>query len=619
MSKPTNLSRNLVMKEDYAFVVMDGDGAIDGGERGLYSHDTRFLNRYVWQFGDGFQTLVRHSDSPDHYFFYYAHIEGPSQRVGVSRELHLKPMALEDVLTVENTQADPAVLTLRLQVAADFIDMFQARGFEHGTGGTSTTETRKDGIDVRYESRADVEMGATVTVLEGAPQRAEPGGLTFEMVLNPGARRTLRVETTLRTGLATYQSPCTYEEWRRGFPAELTDASRDWQRALVLSHAIDDLRALLLNTAAGPVSAAGIPWFVATFGRDSIITAYLLLPHHPSVAEATLKALAGMQGSRVDAFRAEEPGKIPHERRYGELTRLGIVPHSPYYGTIDATPLFLMLLERLYRQTGNTELLRQLRPVWEAALRWIPEHAMSDQRFLRYVGADPGKGLVVQSWKDSDDSMSHADGSLARGSMAPVEVQGYGYAAFRAAEGFYHALGEEEEASIWARRADELAASIEEHFWLEDLGTYAMALDGDDRPLRVKSSNAGHLLWSGAVRADRARRLVECLFSRELWSGWGIRTLGTGEARYNPVSYHNGSVWPHDNALIAAGLSRYGFHEHARRIRDALFDLAESQEDNRLPELIAGYPRRSGPPIPYPVACRPQAWDAAALIYLDRL
>ncbi len=619
MSNPTNLSRNLVMKEDYAFVVMDGDGAIDGGERGLYSHDTRFLNRYVWHLGPGFQTLVRHSDSPDHFFFYYAHIEGPSQRVGVSRELLLGPTGLEDVLTVENTQADPAVLTLRLEVAADFIDMFQARGFEHATGGTVTPATRPDGIDVRYESAASVEMGVAVTALEGTPRRVEPGGLTFQITLDPGAHRTLRVETALRTGLASYQSPYTYEEWRRGFPAELTDASRDWQRALVLSHAIDDLRALLLNTAVGPVSAAGIPWFVATFGRDSIITAYLLLPHHPDVAEATLKALAGMQGTRVDAFHAEEPGKIPHERRFGELTRLGVVPHSPYYGTIDATPLFLVLLERLYGQSGNTELLRELQPVWEAALRWILEHAMSDRRFLRYVGAEPGKGLVVQSWKDSDDSMSHADGSLARGSMAPVEVQGYGYAAFRAAKGFYHALGEAEHARTWARRADDLAAAIEEHFWLDELGTYAMALDGDDQPLRVKSSNAGHLLWSGAVRTDRARRLVECLFSPELWSGWGIRTLGTAEVRYNPVSYHNGSVWPHDNALIAAGLSRYGFHECARRIRDALFDLAESQEDNRLPELIAGYPRRSGPPIPYPVACRPQAWDAAALIYLGRL
>ena len=387
----------------------------------------------------------------------------------------------------------------------------------------------------------------------------------------------------------------------------------------MLSRAIDDLRALLLNTAAGPVSAAGIPWFVATFGRDSIITAYLLLPHHPALAEATLKELAAMQGSRVDLFHAEEPGKIPHERRFGELTRLGVVPHSPYYGTIDATPLFLVLLERLYRQTGNEQLLRELRPVWEAALRWILDHAMTDGRFLRYVGAAPGQGLVVQSWKDSDDSMSHANGTLATGAIAPVEVQGYGYAAFRAAEGFYRALAEDEKARDWARRAEDLAAAIDEHYWLDERGTYAMALDGDDQPLRVKSSNAGHLLWSGAVRTDRAARLVETLVSPELWSGWGIRTLGNKEARYNPVSYHNGSVWPHDNALIAAGFARYGFRDYARRIRDALFDLAESQEDHRLPELIAGYPRRSGPPIPYPVACRPQAWDAAALIYLDRL
>ncbi len=619
MSNEVNLSRNLVMKEDYAFVVMDGTGAIDGGERGIYSHDTRFLNRYVWHLGDGFQTLVRHSDTPDHYFFYYAHIEGPSQRVGASRELRLGPTTLEDVLVVENTQAVPTVVTLHLEVEADFIDMFQARGFDHAGSGETTTETREAGIDIRYESAADLQMGVSVSVLEGTPQRVEPKGLTFEIDLRPGERRSLRTELTLHTGLATYESAYSYEEWRRGFPPELTDASRDWQRALVLSQAIDDLRALLLNTAAGPVSAAGIPWFVATFGRDSILTAYLLLPHHPDVAEATLRMLAGMQGTRVDAFHAEQPGKIPHERRYGELTRAGIVPHSPYYGTIDATPLFLVLLERLYRETGRVEPVRELQPVWEAALRWILDYAMTDGRFLRYVGAEPGKGLVVQSWKDSDDSMSHSDGILARGSMAPVEVQGYGYAAFRAARTFYNALGDEEAARTWARRSEDLAEAIDEYFWLDDLKTYAMALDGEDRPLRVKSSNAGHLLWSGAARTDRAQELVESLFSPELWSGWGIRTLATGEVRYNPVSYHNGSVWPHDNALIAAGLLRYGFHDGARRIRDALFDLAESQEDHRLPELIAGYPRRSGPPIPYPVACRPQAWDAAALVFLGQL
>jgi glycogen debranching enzyme len=607
------------MKEDYAFVVMDGDGAIDGGERGLYSHDTRFLNRYVWQIGDGFQTLVRHSDSPDRYFFYYSHIEGPSQRVGVSRELRLGPTLLEDVLTVENTHSQSTDLNLRLHIAADFIDMFEARGFEHRGGGEISNRERETALDIRYVSAADLEMGITITALQGAPTQVERGCLSFEFTLEAGARRTLHVRTDLQTGVATYQSSYSYHEWRRGFPTELTDASRDWQRALVLSRAIDDLRALLLNTAAGPVSAAGIPWFVATFGRDSIITAYLLLPHHPALAEATLKELAAMQGSRVDLFHAEEPGKIPHERRFGELTRLGVVPHSPYYGTIDATPLFLVLLERLYRQTGNEQLLRELRPVWEAALRWILDHAMTDGRFLRYVGAAPGQGLVVQSWKDSDDSMSHANGTLATGAIAPVEVQGYGYAAFRAAEGFYRALAEDQKARDWARRAEDLAAAIDEHYWLDERGTYAMALDGDDQPLRVKSSNAGHLLWSGAVRTDRAARLVETLVSPELWSGWGIRTLGNKEARYNPVSYHNGSVWPHDNALIAAGFARYGFRDYARRIRDALFDLAESQEDHRLPELIAGYPRRSGPPIPYPVACRPQAWDAAALIYLDRL
>jgi glycogen debranching enzyme len=619
MSNSTDLSRNLVMKEDYAFVVMDADGFIDGGERGIYSHDTRFLRTYLWELGPRFQTLVRHSESPNHYFFYYADIEGPSQCIGVSRDLHLGPTTLEDRLSVENSQDVSAEVTLQLQLDADFIDMFEARGITGYDHGTTVAKVEESALVLRYAREPGTEMQLRVEMLEGPGVEVGPRGLSFTLLLAPREQRRLAVRSVLDSGVPTYQAQYDYASWRKGFPRELTDFARDWKRALVLTRAVDDLRALLLHTPTGPISAAGIPWFVACFGRDALITAYMLLPHHPEVAHATLRALAQMQGTRTDGFRAEEPGKIPHERRHGELTRRGIMPHSPYYGTIDATPLFVVLLGRLYSVEGDPTILRQLRSVWESALSWITECAMQRGPFLRYTGASPGQGLVVQSWKDSDDSMSHADGRLAAGSIAPVEVQGYGYAALRAAATFYRALGEVEAAQRADGRADELAAAVEQRFWLEDLGTYAMGLDGDDRPLKVKSSNAGHLLWSGVPGRDRAERVVKTLFSQELWSGWGIRTLGGSEVRYNPVSYHNGSVWPHDNALIAAGLQRYGFTDEARRIRDVLFDLAESQEDKRLPELIAGYPRRQGPPIPYPVACRPQAWDAAALVFLAGL
>ena len=305
-----------------------------------------------------------------------------------------------------------------------------------------------------------------------------------------------------------------------------------------------------------------------------------------------------------------------HELRFGELTRLGDTPFGPYYGTVDATALFVMLLHQLYRQTGDLELVRELRPHWEAALTWMAEIADADgDGFLEFSGAGE-KGLAVQTWKDSWDSLSHRDGRLAEGAIAGSEVQGYAYAAYRAAADFYGALGQGDDVQSWRERAEKLKRSFHDRFWLDELQTYALALDGDKCPLEVQNSNAGQLLWTGIVPDDTAPKLVKTLFSEANWSGWGVRTLGAGEVRYNPVSYHNGSVWPHDTSLIAGGLARYGFRDEAARIRAALYDLASSQNDHRLPELVAGYPRTAAPPVPYPVACRPQAWDAAALLYL---
>lgn len=313
----------------------------------------------------------------------------------------------------------------------------------------------------------------------------------------------------------------------------------------------------------------------------------------------------------------EAPGKILHEVRFGELSRLGRVPHARYFGTVDATPLFVGLLDAHARAVGDDRLVRALRPAWEAALAWIVGDGDPDgDGFVEFTPAAPGEGLTVQSWKDSGDSMSHADGSLAEGALAASEVQGYAYAAFRAAAGWYEAWGEHGDARIWRERAATLQARFHEAYWIDELDTYAMALDGAKRPLRVRNSGAGHLLWSGIVPEGHAERVARSPLAAPTWSGWGLRTLGTGEVRYNPVSYHNGSVWPHDTALFAAGLARYGFAAEARLVRDALYALASAQPDFRLPELVAGYPRDDRPPVPYPVACRPQAWDAAALVFL---
>jgi glycogen debranching enzyme len=377
----------------------------------------------------------------------------------------------------------------------------------------------------------------------------------------------------------------------------------------------------LLFTPEGPVPAAGIPWFVAAFGRDALLTAYFLLPYRPDVAAGTLRYLARWQARDDDPERESQPGKIMHELRFGELTRTRKTPHSPYYGSVDATPLFLMLLDGYVRATGDDSLLTELRPAWQAGLEWLTERGDVDGDGFFEFGADAeGTGhLSVQSWKDSHDSMSHHSGELATGPLAVSEVQGYAYAAYAAASGWLRRLGEPGRADEWAERAERLRTAFDAAFWLDDLGTYAMALDGAKRPLGVLNSDAGQLLWTGIVPDARAPRLVATLLSEPSWSGWGLRTLGAGEARYNPVSYHNGSVWPHDTALFAAGLAAYGFADQSAAVRSALFDLASCQPDLRLPELVAGYARDGRPPVPYPVACRPQAWDAAALVYLASL
>jgi glycogen debranching enzyme len=607
--------RNAVLKEHYTFVVSDADGQVVGGEHGLYNRDTRLLRRYAWRWlpaGDGeFQTLVAHSPRPDLFDAHYALIEGPSQRLAVRRRLRVAADGLRDDLTVENTSLERRSLSIELAVEGDFSDLFEARGWHRLEREPPVATAAAHDLELHHTA-AD---GLTVALrlhFDGLAA-ARPDGADWELSLAPGERVHLTVGLTIDNPLdAPPTAPTPYDAWRDGFAA--LPAAPDPR---VLTRAIDDLRGLLLFTPQGPLPAAGIPWFVAAFGRDALIAAQMLLPYRPDVAEGTLRYLAEHQGRVVDEFRAEAPGKVLHEVRFGELSRLGRVPHARYFGTVDATPLFVGLLDAHARAIGDDRLVRALRPAWEAALAWLVHDADPDgDGFVEFTPAAPGEGLTVQSWKDSGDSMSHADGSLAAGALAVSEVQGYAYAAFRAAAGWYEAWGEHDAAEHWRDRAATLQARFHAAFWLDDLDTYAMALDGEKRPLRVRNSDAGHLLWSGIVPDSHAERLVRSLLSPATWSGWGLRTLGATEVRYNPVSYHNGSVWPHDTALFAAGLARYGYASEAGMVRDAIYALASAQPDLRLPELVAGYPRDERHPVPYPVACRPQAWDAAALVFL---
>ena len=611
-----DFQRNVVLKENYAFFVADAEGAVQGGEKGLYHRDTRFLGSYAWDFGEGFQTLMTYAARPDRFRAHHARISGHGQEVGIRRELRLEGLGLSDSLVVENTGSRAQRLRLRLRLGADFIDLFEARGWYRPARPGPRVEVGPDRVAFRYAAPDGIEQAVEVA-FSTPPAALDAAGAVFEVALEPHAAWQLRVESRIHNPVGEERTGPDYDDWRASF-AELTREVP----SPALAQAVDDLRSLLLFTEAGPVPAAGIPWFVAAFGRDALLTAHLLLPFRPDLAAGTLRYLAGLQATADDPFRDAQVGKIPHEMRFGELARTGVVPHAPYYGTVDATPLFVTLLDAVVETTGSTALLRELRPAWEAALRWMEGPGDPDGdgflEFASYPG-DPTKGLTVQSWKDSRESMVHADGSLASGRIAVSEVQGYAFAACEAAARFYRRLGDAGAAGRWRAAAEALQERFQQAFWLEDLGTYAMALDGDKAPLRVKSSDAGQLLWTGIVPRSLAPRLVRTLFDDDGYSGWGFRTLGAGERGYNPVSYHNGSVWPHDTALIAAGLRRYGFEREARRVARDVLELAESQPDRRLPELVAGYPRSDGPPVPYPVACRPQAWDAAALVFLARL
>jgi len=631
---PPRDDRVRVLKYGATFAVFDRLGNIQCsglGEHGLFCDGTRHLSELVLNLWNAQPLLLSSTIEPNNFLFTadLANLDvSHGNTVAIHRgTLHLlrskflwHQMAYEELKLV-NYGMETLTVPLSIGFAADFADIFEVRGMRRRRRGRYLDpEIGPDCLVLGYEGLDGVTRRTRIHC-EPAPRSTGPEGMSFSLELKPKSPAVFNFRTSCENGKDKSRSVPYSQAIRRAnsevigaahsFPRVVSSNSRfnDWIR-----RSGDDVQMMTIGNREKDYPYAGVPWFSTVFGRDGIITALETLWIEPTLAQGVLKFLAQTQATELDRESEAEPGKILHELRHGEMANLREIPFGRYYGTVDATPLFVVLAGAYYERTGDRTLIENLWPNVQAALRWMDEYGDVDGDGLVEYAAHGSRGLIQQGWKDSNDSVFHSDGTIAQPPIALCEVQGYIYAAKMAAARLSRALGDEATGSRLEAEAAETRKKFERAFWCEDLGTYALALDGNKRPCQVRSSNAGHSLFSGIASAEHARKTAATLFESDFFSGWGIRTLASGEARYNPLSYHNGSVWPHDNALIASGLAAYGFKKFAGKILLALLDVSSSMELNRLPELFCGL-EREGPgeePTLYPVACSPQAWAAAA-------
>jgi glycogen debranching enzyme len=541
----------------------------------------------------------------------------PRGSVHLIRECRVEPRGMIETMQFRNYASTAIALRLAVALDADFADIFEVRGTSRARRGERLApRVTAGGVTLSYRGLDEILRVARVSA-EPAATRARGERLEFDLALAPGEERSLRFEVSCR--VAGVREPRTPRRSSRA-PAEpaafgLRSSNEDFDAWIRRSGA--DLAMMTTRTPSGPYPYAGVPWFSAPFGRDGILTALELLWLEPALARGVLRFLASTQATETNPARDAQPGKILHEFRTGEMANLDEIPFGRYYGSVDATPLFVMLAGAYLERTGDRALLSRLWPNLERALHWIDRFGDADgDGFVEYSGR-PERGLINQGWKDSSDAVFHEDGSAVDGPVALCEVQGYVWAAKGAAAAIAEALQLKGKARRLHAEAERLRARFDEIFWDDALGTYVLALDGEKRPCRVRASNAGHGLFTGIAFETRAGRLAATLLDRDSFSGWGVRTLSSAERRYNPMSYHNGSVWPHDNALIASGLGRYGLTPEAARLLFTFFELSRAVDLRRLPELICGFERSGGAgPTLYPLACAPQAWAAGAVFLM---
>jgi glycogen debranching enzyme len=619
------------LKHDDTFVVLDshGDiGASAGGPDGLFNADTRYLARLELVMDD-VQPLLLGSNLRDDNSALTVDLTNPDvYRQGrivlqkdvlhIVRTIFLWCGTAYQRIGVQNHGDRSASFDLTLLFDNDFADLFEVRGEKRPRRGVGTGRIIGP-CDVLLEYVGlDTKLRATALHFDPRPTRLSVNAASYHLDLAPRQICSLFVAASCNKPLTSKPSPffrgllAHRREMRRATTgATYVDTSNNIFNE-VLCRSMADLNMLMTETPQGRYPYAGIPWYSTTFGRDGLITAMQMLWIDPRIACGVLKRLAFYQAKSVDPLADAQPGKILHEMRNGEMAALQEVPFAQYYGSVDATPLFVLLAGLYVERTGDDTTLAELWPAIEAALVWIDGAGDPDRDgFVEYQRASE-QGLANQGWKDSYDAIFHADGRLAEGYIALAEVQGYVFAAKRLAARCALRLGKRDIAFRLEAEAQRLAEHFEEAFWCDELGTYAIALDGAKQPCRVRSSNAGQLLFTGIVQEDRARLVAADLMRPHFFTGWGIRTIARGEARYNPMSYHNGSIWPHDNAIIALGLARYGLKHSVEHLFKGLFEAAIYMDLRRLPELFCGFQRekRRGPTL-YPVACAPQAWASA--------
>jgi glycogen debranching enzyme len=625
----------LVLKHDEAFLVANRRGdlpALPDSEFGFYVDGTRFLRQLelrvhgqrpiVLNAGVSEDALQAGIDLTNPDVALAPEVVLPGRSLRIARRLTVHGGQLYQLLLVETFNRDPLDLSIGLQVAADFVDVFEVRGHPRERRGELLPAV-VDGATVRLAYRGlDKVVRATTLAFSPAPDRLDESSVEYRLTLAPGASVELTLVVSATTEPDAPPPARGYGEAlrrRRAVLERLDGAEMRSNHDLFevwVSRSRRDLHLLLTETPDGVMPYAGIPWYVAAFGRDALITALQVLPFEPAIAAGTLRFLARHVGRVDDAFTDQEPGKIIHELRRGEMAACREIPFIPYYGTVDAPPLFLLLLAEYWKWTADVAFARELWPTAEAVLAWMQQNAEAHGGYVAYARRSP-RGLVNQGWKDSHDAIMHASGELAAPPIALAEAQGYQYAALLASAELAEAIGRPERAPELRERARRLRERFEADFWLPDEAYYALALDRGAQPCRVITSNAGHLLWTGLVSDSRAPIVARRLMADDMFTGWGVRTLASGERLYNPMSYHNGSVWPHDTAIAAVGMRRYGLAEPFITLATGLFEAVLQFENMRMPELFCGFPRVDGyGPTHYPVACAPQAWAAGVVFML---